>query len=79
MQCILRRRVHSMEDKIPPDGVVVKNARLAVAAELRRKKILKQPIAKYDPKTGKVYLLHSDGTREDVGETRRARYSERKR
>lgn len=68
-----------MEDKIPSDGVVVKNARLAVAAELRRKKILKQPIAKYDPKTGKVYMLHSDGTRVEVGETRRARYSERKR
>lgn len=68
-----------MEDKILSDGVVVRNARLAVAAELRRKKILKQPIAKYDLKTGKVYLLHSDGTREEVGETRRERYSERKR
>ena len=71
--------MYTMEDKIPSDGVVVKNARLAVAAELRRKKILKQPIAKYDPKTGKVYLLHSDGTREEVSETRRVRYSERKR
>lgn len=68
-----------MKDRIPSDGVVVKNARLAVAAELRRKKILKQPIAKYDTKTGKVYLIHGDGTREEVGETRRGRYSERKR
>lgn len=68
-----------MENRIPSDGVIVKNARLAVAAELRKKKILKQPIAKYDPKTGKVYLLHSDGTCEEVAETRRARYSERKR
>lgn len=67
-----------MENRIPSDGVVVKNAKLAVAAELRKKKILKQPIAKYDPKTGKVYLLHSDGTCEKVGETRRTRYSERK-
>lgn len=67
-----------MENRIPSDGVVVKNARLAVAAELRKKKILKQPIAKYDPKTGKVYLLYSDGTCKEVGETRRARYSERK-
>ena len=30
-----------------------------------------------DPKTGKVYLLHSDGTREEVGEARKGRYSER--
>lgn len=67
-----------MENRIPSDGVVVKNARLAVAVELRKKKILKQPIAKYDPKTGKVCLLHSDGTCEEVGETRRTRYSERK-
>ena len=66
-----------MGDRIPFDGVVVKNARLAVAAELRRKKLLKQPIAKYDPKTGKVYLLHSNGTREEVGETKRVRYSGR--
>lgn len=68
-----------MEYRIPSDGIVVKNARLAVAAELKKKKILKQPIAKYDPKTGKVYLVHSDGSCEEVGETRRARYSERKR
>ena len=67
-----------MANRIPSDGVVVKNARLAAAPELGKKKILKQPIAKYDSKTGKVYLLHSDGTREEVGETRRVRYSERK-
>lgn len=68
-----------MENSIPSDGVVVKHARLAVAAELRKKKLLKQPIAKFDPKTGKVFLLHGDGTCEEVGQTRRARYSERKR
>ena len=66
-----------MADKIPSDGIVVQNARRAVAAELRKKKILKLPIAKFDPKTGKVYLLHSDGTREEVGEARKGRYSER--
>lgn len=66
-----------MADRIPSDGVIVQNARLAVAAELKKKRILKQPIAKFDPKTGKVYLLHSDGTREEVGEARRGRYSER--
>ena len=65
-----------MADQIPSDGVIVQNARLAVAAELKKKKILKQPIAKFDPKTGKVYLLHSDGTREEIGRARRKRYSE---
>ena len=67
-----------MADRIPSDGVIVQNARLAVAAELKKKRILKQPIAKFDPKTGKVYLLHSDGTREEVGEATRGRYSERR-
>ena len=66
-----------MADRIPSDGVIVHNARLAVAAELKKKKILKQPIAKFKPKTGKVYLLHGDGTREELGEVRRKRYSER--
>ena len=66
-----------MADKIPSDGIVVQNARQAVAAELRKKKILKQPIAKFDPKTGKVYLLHCVGTREEVREARKGRYSER--
>lgn len=68
-----------MADQIPSDGVVVQNARLAVAAELKKKKILKQPIAKFDLKTGKVYLLHSDGTREEIGKVGRKRYSERQR
>ena len=30
-----------------------------------------------DPKTGKVYMVHSDGTCEVVGEARKGRYSER--
>lgn len=68
-----------MNDKIPSDSVVVKNARLAVAAALKKKKILMQPIAKYEPKTGKVYFVYGDGTREEVAETGRKRYSERKR
>ena len=41
-----------MPNSIPDDRIVVQNARRAVAAELRKKKILEQPIAKYDPKTG---------------------------
>ena len=68
-----------MPNKIPDDRIVVQNARLAVEAELRKKKILEQPIAKYDLKTGKVFMEHSDVTKVEVGETRRGRYSERRR
>ena len=68
-----------MPNKIPDDRIVLQNARLAVEAELRKKTILEQPIAKYDLKTGKVFMEHSDGTKLDVGETRRGRYSERRR
>lgn len=63
---------------IPNDGVVVQHARLAVSTELKKKRALKQPIAKFDPKTGKVYMEHSDGTKTVVGEAmKRGRYSER--
>lgn len=61
------------------DNIVVQYARQAVSAELKRKKLLKQPIAKFDQKTGKVYIVHSDGTHEVVGSVRRGRYSERQR
>ena len=66
-----------LENKLPDDSIVVQYARQAVAADLKKKKLLKQPIAKSDPKTGKVYMVHSDGTSEVVGEVRKGRYSER--
>lgn len=66
-----------VENKLPDDSIVVQYARQAVAADLKKKKLLKQPIAKFDPKTGKVYMVHSDGTSEVVGEARKGRYSER--
>lgn len=56
------------EAKIPEDGIVVRNARLAVKAELQKKRILNQPIARFDPKTGKVYLEYGDGSITIVGE-----------
>ena len=43
-----------VENKLPDDSIVVQYARQAVAADLKKKKILKQPIAKFDPKTGNV-------------------------
>ncbi|MCI9465942.1 MAG: hypothetical protein HFE99_02335 [Ruminiclostridium sp.] len=67
-----------MAEKIPEDGVLVRNARLAVKAELKKKQILQQPIARFDVKTGSVYLEQSDGTRIPVGEAmKRGRYSDR--
>lgn len=67
-------------DHIPSDGVVVRNARLAVAAELKKKRILKQPIAKFDPQTGNVYMENGDGSITVVGKAmKRGRYSERHR
>ena len=69
-----------MTDHVPSDNVVVRNARMAVEAELKKKRILKQPIAKFDPKTGKVYLEHADGSITVVGDAmKRGRYSERRR
>ena len=68
-----------MPNKIPDDRIVVQNARLAVEAELRKKKILEQPIAKYDLKTGKVFTERRGGTKVEVGESREGRYSERRR
>lgn len=73
------RSVNMMASDIPSDGVVVRNARLAVAAELKKKRVLNQPIARFDPKTGKIYMEHSDGSITDVGKAmRRGRYSERR-
>ena len=61
---------------VPNDGVVVQRARQAVALALKKKWILGQPIAKFDPKTRKVYLEYGDGTCVDCGKATRGRYSE---
>ena len=53
---------------VPSDGIVVRNARLAVKNELEKKRLLNQPIARFDPKSGKVYMEHADGTKTLVGE-----------
>ena len=41
---------------------------LAVKNELEKKRLLNQPIARFDPKSGKVYMEHADGTKTLVGE-----------
>lgn len=69
-----------MATHVPSDSIVVRNARLAVEAELKKKRVLNQPIAKFDPQTGKVYMENADGTITVVGDAmKRGRYSERHR
>jgi hypothetical protein len=69
-----------MPADVPFDGIVVQHARLAVSAELKKKRALNQPIAKFDPQSGKVYLENSDGTTVQMGNAmKRGRYSERHR
>jgi len=69
-----------MATNTPSDAVVVRNARLAVKAELKKKRTLKQPIAKFDSKTGEIYMEHSDGSITVVGKAmKQGRYSERNR
>ena len=53
---------------VPSDGIVVRNARLAVKNELKKKRLLNQPIARIDRKSGKVYREHAGGTKTLVGE-----------
>lgn len=60
------------------DGIVVRNARLAVKAELTKKKNLNQPIARFDSKTKKVYTEYADDSTTIVGEAmKEGRFSER--
>lgn len=66
-----------MSENIPSDGVVVRNARLAVEMELKKKRALGQPISKFDVKTKTIYMEYPDGTIEVVGKAmQRGRYSE---
>ena len=67
-----------MEKNIPDDGVIVRNARLAVSSELKKKRALNQPIAKFDAKSGTIFLEHADGSKTIVGNAMtEGRYSER--
>ena len=69
-----------MKGKIPSDGIVVRNARLAVSMDLQRKRAMGLPIARFNKKTGQVYLENADGTITEMGcAMERGRYSERHR
>lgn len=56
-----------MADIIPNDSILVKNARLAVKAELKRKRDLNLPITRFDPKTNEFYQVNEDGSATIVG------------
>ena len=67
-----------MADFIPDDGILVKNARLAVKLELQKKRALEQPIARFNPKTKEIYMENPDGTITPMGSLAdQGRYSER--
>jgi len=55
-----------MSKGIPSDGIVVKLARLAVVSELKKKRILKQPIAKFDSKAATGPVKNLEGSAERV-------------
>jgi hypothetical protein len=68
-----------MATRIPDDSVLVRNARLAVEMELKKKRALKQPIARFDPKSGRIYMENGDGTITECGVvTRQGRYGKQK-
>lgn len=50
------------KDSIPSDVILVQRARLAVALELKKRRALNLPIAKFNPKTKEVYIVEGDGT-----------------
>lgn len=59
------------------DNVVVRNARLAVKTELEKKRMCKQPIAKFDLNSKEVHLEYPDGSIVIVGKAmQRGRYSQ---
>ena len=54
----------------PDDSIVVSNAKWAVEKALEKKRRLGQPIAKFEPETGEVYIEYADGRIERVGNTK---------
>lgn len=60
------------------DADEIRNVRFAVESEIKKKKLLNQPIARFDPKTKEIYFEYSDGRREFFGEAMKdGRYAER--
>ena len=67
-----------MDTNIPSASLIVQNASFAVFRVLDKKRTLKQPIARFDVKTKRIYLENGDGTTEYVGAAMtQRRHSER--
>ena len=65
-------------DSAESDNFLVVNARIVVSTELKKKKTLQQPIAKFDTKAKRVYLENPDGTTQEFGGAmQQGQYSER--
>lgn len=72
-------KMNDMLESVPCDGIVIRNAQLAVKAALEKKRILNQPIARFDLKSRSVYMEYPNGTKVLFGEAlRKGRYAERK-
>ena len=56
-----------MANSIPSDGILVRNARLAVKAELEKKRALGLPVTRFDPKTKALYTVGQDGVVTVIG------------
>lgn len=70
-------KMNDMLESIPYDGIVVRNAQLAVKAALEKKRILNQPVARFDSKSRLVYMEYPNGTKVLFGEAlRKGRYNE---
>lgn len=50
----------------------------AIQLDIEKRKIMRKPIAVYDKNSGKIYAVHNDGQKEEMGQIERKRYSERK-
>ena len=51
-----------MKQGIPSDRILVERAKFAVSSELKRKEQLNLPVAKFDAKSGQIYMHNSDGS-----------------
>lgn len=67
-----------MKHDIPSDRILVEHAKFAVSSELKRKEKLNLPVAKFDAKSGQIYMHNSDGSITVLAQgMKRGRYSER--
>ena len=72
------QEVMKMKQGIPSDRILVERAKFAVSSELKRKEQLNLPVAKFDAKSGQIYMHNSDGSITVLAQgMKRGRYSER--